>query len=91
MTLGGLKKNSFDRIKSLLLHYKLPLLPPPLPLDVIIDAMTLDKKAVQGRARFVIISEIGTSLAYNGSYCTFVEKSLIKQTLEWLYNDLRCH
>jgi 3-dehydroquinate synthase len=90
--LGILDQTSFDRIKKILLQYGLPLqLLSRFPIQTILDAMALDKKSLKGQPRFVMIDAIGSSLAYDSSYCTPVEESLIKNTLHWMNDDLCCH
>lgn len=90
--LGILDQTSFDRIKKNLLQYGLPLqLPSRFPIQTILDAMALDKKSLKGQPRFVMIDAIGSSLAYDSSYCTHVEESLIKNALHWMNDDLCCH
>lgn len=90
--LGILDQTSFDRIKKILLQYGLPLqLPSRFPIKTILDAMALDKKSLKGQPRFVMIDAIGSSLAYDFSYCTHVEESLIKNALHWMNDDLCCH
>ncbi len=90
--LGILDQKSLDRIKKILLQYGLPLqLPSRFPIQTILDAMALDKKSLKGQPRFVMIDAIGSSLAYDSSYCTHVEESLIKNALHWMNYDLCCH
>ena len=87
--LGALDQKSFDRIKKNLVQYTLPLLlPSQLPVQTILDAMALDKKSVRGQPRFVVIDAIGSPLAYDSSYCTHVEESLIRKALQWMNDDL---
>ena len=66
-------------------------LPSRFPIQSILDAMALDKKSLRGLPRFVMIDAIGSSLAYDFSYCTHVEESLIKNALQWMKDDLCCH
>lgn len=90
--LGILDQTSFDRIKKILLQYGLPLkLSSRFPIQTILDAMALDKKSLKGQPRFVMIDAIGSSLAYDSSYCTHVEDSLIKNALHWMNDDLCCY
>ena len=92
LQLGILDQKSFDRIKRILLQYGLPLqLPFRFPIQKILDAMALDKKSIKGQPRFVMIEAIGSSLAYDSSYCTHVEKPFIENALYWMYDDLRCN
>lgn len=90
--LGILDQTSFDRIKKILLQYGLPLqLPSQFPIQTLLDAMALDKKSLKGQPRFAMIDAIGSSLAYDANYCTYVEESLIKTALHWMSDDLCCH
>lgn len=92
LKLGVLDQNSFDRIKNIFVEYTLPLkLPIPLSAETILNAMVLDKKSLKGCPRFVMINAIGSPRSYDGTYCTHVEDSLIKQALHWMINDLCCH
>lgn len=91
MQLGVLDQISFDRIKKILLQYGLALrLPSKFAVQALYDAMALDKKSLKGQPRFVIIDKIGSSLEYNGSYCTHVDESLIRKALLWMNHDLCC-
>lgn len=83
--LGRLDQKSFDRIKNILLQYGLPLqLPSQFPVQTILEAMALDKKSLKGQPRFVMIDAIGSSLAFDSSYCTHIEESLIINALHWM-------
>lgn len=90
--LGGLDQDSLDRIRNVLVRYGLPLrLPSRFPIQSIMDAMSLDKKSLRSKPRFVMIDAIGSHISYDGNYCTLVEESLIKTALQWMQDDLRCH
>lgn len=90
--LGILDENSWGRIQKILLQYGLPLqLPFRFPIQTILDAMILDKKSLRGEPRFVMIDAIGSALAYDSHYCTYVEESLIKNALHWMNDALCCH
>lgn len=92
LKLGALDQNSFDRIKTLLLQYGLPLqLPISFAVETVLDAMALDKKSLRGRPRFVVIDAIGAPRAYGSNYCTHIEESFIKSALKWMNDDLCCH
>ena len=89
---GVLDRESFDRIKKILIRFGLPLrLPTRFPVQTILDAMTLDKKSVGGQPRFVRIKGIGSPLVGGSDYCTQVEESLIKNTLHRMNDDLCCY
>lgn len=90
--LGVLNSSCLDQIKDILVLYQLPLcLPSRFPIQTLLDTMTLDKKSIKGQPRFVIIERIGSSLAYESTYCTHIEKSLIKKALQWMNDDLCSH
>lgn len=92
LKLGALDQKSFDRIKNILVHYRLPLkLPSRFSPLTLLGAMTLDKKSLKGQPRFVIVDAIGSCKAYPSSYCTPIEESLIKNALQWMNDDLCCH
>jgi 3-dehydroquinate synthase len=90
LKLGLLDQNSFDRIKKILVQYGLPLrLSVPIPIQTMLDAMALDKKSLRGQPRFVMMNAIGSPLSYDSHYCTSVNESVIKNTLQWM-NDALC-
>lgn len=92
LKMGILDQSSFDRIKNILIQYSLPLqLPNRLIAQDLLDAMALDKKALKGQPRFVIIDKIGSALAFDSNYCTHVEEALLKNALQWMQDDLCCH
>lgn len=87
--LGALPHSCLSRIKNILLQYGLPLrLPQLFSEEALLNAMTLDKKSLQGHPRFVILDNLGSSLSFKGAYCTHVSASLLKQTLEWMNSAL---
>jgi len=47
------------RVRAAVAALGLPVLPPPLPADAVIAAMSLDKKVVSGRLRLILASAIG--------------------------------
>lgn len=91
LKLGILDQKSFDRIKEILIQYGLPLKFPQFPIQKLMDAMTLDKKSLKGQPRFVIIEKIGSCRPFEGSYCTHIEESFLKNALHWMNNDLCRH
>lgn len=89
--IGGLKQQSFDAIKKILVQYNLPLtLPSRFSEQTLLDAMSLDKKSLKGQPRFIIIEEIGKPLEYQGNFCTHVKESLIRKSLQWMNDALCC-
>lgn len=92
LKLGLLDQNSFDRIKTILHQYGLPLkLPIQFPFSAILQTLTLDKKSIKGLPRFVMIERIGSPFINDSSYCTYIEESLIQTALHWMNHDLCCH
>lgn len=89
--LGHCKLGDLDRIRKILLKYAIPLkLKSRYCTQAIFDAMILDKKSIKGTPRFVIINGIGSTLSFEGNFCTQVEELKIKQSLQWMYDDLCC-
>jgi 3-dehydroquinate synthase len=89
LKLNHLDPHSFDRIKNIFVQYGLPLqLPNQFPIDTILKALILDKKAIKKQPRFVMIDAIGSSLSFDSAYCTHVDESLLKHALQWMYDDL---
>jgi 3-dehydroquinate synthase len=85
LKLGMLDQKSFDRIRTILIRYGLPLqLPFHIEPSAMMDAMVIDKKSVNKLPRFVMIDGIGSPLAYGSSYCTHIEESLIKEAIHWM-------
>jgi len=92
LQLGYLKQSSFNRVRAILAAYDLPLkLPSRLNITTLLNAMTMDKKSLKGRPRFVIIEEIGSPLEYDSAYCTCVDEKLIQNALQWMNDDLYCN
>ncbi len=60
--LGWLAASDQKRIAALLEKAGLPLVPPPLPRDRIIELMAVDKKVQQGRLRLVLLKGIGEAV-----------------------------
>ncbi len=87
---GGLSLS--DKIRQILSQYGLPLrLPCRLPVESILEAMALDKKARQGKPRFVMIDGIGSSLSCGEHYCAEVAEPDLRKALQWMQEDLCRH
>lgn len=84
MQLKQLPENSFNRILKIFETYDLPLKLPQFSVDEILSAMTLDKKSLDGKPRFVLLKEIGECLSFNLNYCTHIDEELIKKALHFL-------
>ena len=74
---------------SIFKKYGLPLqLPSHFSIPDLLHAMTLDKKSLKGKPRFVMMNAIGSALPCNGSYCMPVEENVLINALNWMNNDL---
>ncbi len=90
--LGHLTQDSFERIYQVLMAYHLPLqLPCQFSIHTLLEAMSMDKKSLKGRPRFVIINGIGSALPCESLYCMHVEEAVLKTALDWMNNALCCH
>lgn len=79
--LGHLKKTEFDRIKKIILQFGFNCeIPADISIEKLLEAMILDKKSVQNKTRFVILSGIGACLDCNNDYCMTVDEDLIRET-----------
>jgi 3-dehydroquinate synthase len=59
--LSPLDDESTDRLRSLLRAAGLPVAPPPIGSAAMADAMQLDKKALDGQLRFVLLKALGAA------------------------------
>lgn len=92
MELGYLNQNSFERIKQIFIQYGLPLeLPSRYSVENILNTLSLDKKSLKGKPRFVIINEIGSPLAFESNYCTSINESILIKSLQWMNDALYRH
>lgn len=80
LQMGLLKPASFERIEQILKRYALPLKAPGnFSFEALLAAMTIDKKSLKGRPRFVLLQEIGEPFD-----CTHVEEEVIKNGWQYL-------
>ena len=92
LQLGYLPENALDRIKRLLLRYGLPLrIPCSCSPHTLLHAMGWDKKSMRGTPRFALLSDIGSPLVPDSTYCTPVDRDLIVQAWNWMEDDCRRH
>ncbi len=92
MQLGYLDEQSFKRIWQLLLKYGLNLkLPSIFSYEVMLDTLTLDKKSLEGKPRFVILYKIGFTVSFNASHCIAIKEDLLNQAIKWMNDALYCH
>jgi 3-dehydroquinate synthase len=74
--LGRMSVDDARRVKRLIARTGLPTAPPALDSAALLDAMTMDKKSVDGRIRLVLADGIGMADVVDG-----VERALIVATL----------
>lgn len=75
--LGYLRDVSLKRIEKLLLPYRVD-----LPHDdLILSALSKDKKGLLQKPRFVLLEEIGKPLSFGGDYCQKVEPDFAMESL----------
>ena len=93
MQLGILSKHSFEKIRRIFVKYGFPLqlTNNQISLQNLLDKMILDKKSLKGKPRFVMIDEIGSSMSFDGGFCTEVEENLLRRSLQWMLDDLCSH
>ncbi|MEI6891131.1 MAG: 3-dehydroquinate synthase [Pontiella sp.] len=76
---GGLSSTDVERIEKIFQTLDLPITAPGLEWSALRDALSVDKKTVGGRPKFVLISEIGTSS---------IGHDLTEELMEKLWNEL---
>jgi 3-dehydroquinate synthase len=74
--MGYLKKADVGRVRALLQRAGLPVRGPTLPPERLLELMTLDKKAAQGRTRFVVLEAIG-----RGALRADIEERVVRQAI----------
>lgn len=87
--MGHLSQFSYQRIKKLLKPYIASL--SISSAASFLKQMKMDKKSIQGIARFSILEEIGSCLAYGGAYCIPVDEKIVCQAIEEFNDDLHRH
>ncbi|HSX10923.1 MAG TPA: 3-dehydroquinate synthase [Chlamydiales bacterium] len=83
--LGYLEKGALEEI--LHLYRKLGYTFPRVEERALLEAMTRDKKAKGGEARFVLIDAIGHALPFDGEYCRSVGKRELEKMIGWMHHD----
>ena len=75
--LSPLSFSEIEQIEACLQHFE------EIPLcDEMLDVICLDKKAVQGHPRFVLLEKIGAVCPFDGEYCTVIEKEKLRCMLQ---------
>jgi 3-dehydroquinate synthase len=81
--LGFLTEQETQRIFSIFKRYGFSL-KPPAEKRILYETMCRDKKAKQGRPRFVILKTIGAVVPFDGEYCTEVDEPTFSEAYELL-------
>lgn len=90
--LGHLSKDDLLEIKKIFTDYELPLkLPATYTPEQVLTAMSLDKKSIHGKPRFVILEKIGVPCSFKGTFCSEVDETLIRHSIDWMNHDLCRH
>lgn len=90
--LGYLTQQVFDEIHEIFTDYSIPLkLPSHLTEKALYQAMMLDKKSLNKIPRFSFLSEIGTPLSFNGTFCNSVDPNILEKALHWMIHDMCSH
>ena len=85
--LGLLKAGRVERIKSLLDKLSQPTtIPENITIEQITECLKMDKKAVNGWPRFVLIEAIGKSYCDNGQWAHEVGQDIIIDVLKQMYS-----
>lgn len=89
MQMGYLPKNDFESIREIFDVYQIDFhLPQPLSVDTLKTIMTIDKKALNKKPRFVILEGIGKTNDCEGQYCRDVDDTLLNEGLTWLQKNV---
>ena len=83
--MGHLNRSDFQALYSLLqeMGFSLTLSDRVTSLSMK-QAMILDKKSEKARPRFVVLNGIGGVHRYRGSYCTWIEETILEEALGWM-------
>ena len=85
-----LSKESFFKIVSLLTRKDIVIdCGKEIELQNLHNIVGHDKKSKDAKPRFVMISEIGKTVSFDGDYCTFVTKEMLDESLKWFKNEIQ--
>lgn len=86
--IGLLPEDDFERICALYKKLNIGVrLPPSFRAADFLDALTLDKKAANQEARFVLIDRIGHAAPFGGAYCKAVGKKELDALTDWIVTN----
>jgi len=80
--MGWISKQDVERIRSLFIRAKLPVIAPDLGVEKYLELMGLDKKVEGGVMRFVLLTEMGRAVVTGE-----IPDTLLHQTLESCVNE----
>ena len=83
MQLGYLPLADFSRVQELYRNFPL-CLPKSYSQKALLQALTFDKKQLQGQMRFVLIDGIARAACFEGVYCRSVTQAELEPSLQWL-------
>ncbi len=81
---GYLQKEALESILGV--YRKLGYAFKPVAKRDFLDAIRMDKKAIGGEPRFVLIDQIGRSVPFNGEYCSKVKH--LERMIEWMNGNV---
>ncbi len=80
--IGLLNSTDYEKICALISHYRPSFTFSELPpFEKWEEVLKRDKKSKSSSPRFVLLETIGKAAAFNGEYCTEVERSLLEEIL----------
>lgn len=81
-TLGYFSQMDLQKQERLLKAFKLSTtIPPEISNEAIIEVTSLDKKAKNGQARWVLPNKIGEMCEFNGVYADYVDNKIVEEAL----------
>lgn len=88
--LGHLTKAQWEQIEQAIKAFEFPLqISASVTFEGLVAAMALDKKAKNAKPRFVLLESLGSTVSFNGAFCTEIEDGLLHEVLIWMLSYLR--
>lgn len=80
---GFFPQSDLDRLERLLVRAGLPVkIPNNITNEEIMRLAAMDKKAIEGRARYPIVRRIGETLEISGNYVNFIDNRIVLNALD---------
>jgi 3-dehydroquinate synthase len=76
MRLGLIGKHEVERLRQLIARAGLPVKGPALPIEKMLALMSLDKKAAEGKLRYVLLEALGKAALRGG-----VDERLVREAI----------